>query len=75
MIGSESPHDWTSAAGFFYDVTVTSTSVVTGKNFGNTKSSIIGKIFGFSSRREDRRDLLILVTPNIIKDPGRTQAQ
>ena len=34
---------------------------------------IIGRIFGFSSRNETRRDLLILVTPNIIKDPGRTQ--
>ncbi len=31
---------------------------------------IIGRIFGFSSRREQRRDLLILVTPHIIKNPG-----
>jgi type IV pilus assembly protein PilQ len=29
---------------------------------------IIGKIFGFTSRREQRRDLLILVTPHIIDD-------
>jgi type IV pilus assembly protein PilQ len=31
---------------------------------------IIGRIFGFTSRDERRRDLLILVTPHIIKDPG-----
>ena len=31
---------------------------------------ILGRIFGFSSRIEQRRDLLILVTPHIIKDPG-----
>jgi type IV pilus assembly protein PilQ len=30
---------------------------------------IIGKIFGFTSRNESRRDLLILVTPHIIKNP------
>lgn len=30
---------------------------------------IIGSLFGFTSRRETRRDLLILVTPHII-DPG-----
>ena len=30
---------------------------------------IIGKIFGFSHRNESRRDLLILVTPHIIKNP------
>ncbi len=30
---------------------------------------IIGRIFGFSSRREQRRDLLILVTPNIVYNP------
>ena len=30
---------------------------------------IIGKIFGFSNRDERRRDLLILVTPHIIKNP------
>ena len=29
---------------------------------------IIGRIFGFTSRREQRRDLLILVTPHIIDD-------
>ena len=30
---------------------------------------IVGRIFGFTSRREQRRDLLILVTPNIVYDP------
>ena len=30
---------------------------------------IIGRIFGFTSRREQRRDLLILVTPTIVYDP------
>jgi type IV pilus assembly protein PilQ len=30
---------------------------------------IIGKIFGFTNRNESRRDLLILVTPHIIKNP------
>lgn len=29
---------------------------------------IVGRIFGFTSRREQRRDLLILVTPRIIDD-------
>lgn len=29
---------------------------------------IIGRIFGFTSRREQRRDLLILVTPRILDD-------
>lgn len=29
---------------------------------------IVGKIFGFTTRREQRRDLLILVTPHIIDD-------
>jgi type IV pilus assembly protein PilQ len=29
---------------------------------------IIGRLFGFSNRREQRRDLLILVTPRIIDD-------
>ena len=38
-------YDWTGPAGFFYDVTVTATSTVTGKNFGNTTSSIIGLVF------------------------------
>ena len=38
-------YDWTGPAGFFYDVTVTDTSAVTGKNFGNTTSSIIGKVY------------------------------
>ena len=31
---------------------------------------IIGKLFGFTNRREQRRDLLILVTPRIIDDGG-----
>ena len=31
---------------------------------------LIGRLFGFSTRREERRDLLILVTPHIIDDPG-----
>ncbi len=30
---------------------------------------IVGRIFGFTSRDERRRDLLILVTPHIIKNP------
>lgn len=30
---------------------------------------ILGGIFGFTSRREQRRDLLILVTPTIVYDP------
>src|SRR5207247_11426409 len=29
---------------------------------------IIGKLFGFSEQNENRRDLLILVTPHIIDD-------
>jgi type IV pilus assembly protein PilQ len=29
---------------------------------------ILGRIFGFTSRRETRRDLLILVTPHIVDD-------
>lgn len=29
---------------------------------------IIGKLFGFSSRNENRRDLLILITPHIVDD-------
>ena len=33
---------------------------------------LIGPIFGFSSRREQRRDLLILVTPHII-DPANAR--
>lgn len=35
---------------------------------------LIGRIFGFSSRREQRRDLLILVTPHIIDDATETSA-
>jgi type IV pilus assembly protein PilQ len=31
---------------------------------------IVGRIFGFTSRNESRRDLLILVTPHIIKNAG-----
>lgn len=34
---------------------------------------IIGRIFGFTSRREQRRDLLILVTPTIVYDPFNSQ--
>jgi type IV pilus assembly protein PilQ len=30
---------------------------------------IVGRIFGFTSRNENRRDLLILVTPHIINNP------
>lgn len=30
---------------------------------------ILGRIFGFTTRREERRDLLILVTPHIIERP------
>jgi type IV pilus assembly protein PilQ len=30
---------------------------------------IIGRIFGFTTRREERRDLLILVTPHIVDNP------
>lgn len=30
---------------------------------------IVGRIFGFTSRREQRRDLLILVTPTVVYDP------
>jgi type IV pilus assembly protein PilQ len=33
---------------------------------------IIGRIFGFTSRREQRRDLLILVTPHIVDDLSAT---
>ena len=29
---------------------------------------ILGRIFGFTSRREQRRDLLILVTPHIVDE-------
>ncbi|MEO8090082.1 MAG: AMIN domain-containing protein [Gemmatimonadales bacterium] len=34
---------------------------------------IIGKLFGFSSTKENRRDLIILVTPRIIDDGGSPQ--
>ncbi|MCZ6918884.1 MAG: AMIN domain-containing protein [Gemmatimonadetes bacterium] len=30
---------------------------------------IVGRLFGFTSRREQRRDLLILVTPTVVYDP------
>ncbi len=30
---------------------------------------ILGRIFGFTTRREERRDLLILVTPHIVDNP------
>lgn len=33
---------------------------------------VIGGLFGFSERREVRRDLLILVTPRIIDNPAQT---
>ncbi|HWP37813.1 MAG TPA: AMIN domain-containing protein [Gemmatimonadales bacterium] len=33
---------------------------------------ILGRIFGFTSRREQRRDLLILVTPHIVDDLSAT---
>ena len=29
---------------------------------------ILGKLFGFTSQTENRRDLLILITPHIIDD-------
>jgi type IV pilus assembly protein PilQ len=35
---------------------------------------IVGKLFGFSSQTENRRDLLILVTPHIIDDLGAPAA-
>jgi type IV pilus assembly protein PilQ len=33
---------------------------------------VVGRIFGFTTRREQRRDLLILVTPHIIEDLSGT---
>ncbi len=36
---------------------------------------IIGGLFGFSTRREERRDLLVLVTPHIIDNPVVGSAQ
>jgi type IV pilus assembly protein PilQ len=34
---------------------------------------VLGRLFGFTSRQEERRDLLILVTPHIVNDvPGAT---
>lgn len=35
---------------------------------------LIGRLFGFSSRRETRRDLLILVTPHIVDEPSGSEA-
>ncbi len=35
---------------------------------------IIGNLFGFTTRREQRRDLLILVTPHIIDDASEVSA-
>jgi type IV pilus assembly protein PilQ len=35
---------------------------------------LIGRIFGFTSRRETRRDLLILVTPHIVDQPADSEA-
>ncbi len=32
---------------------------------------LVGRLFGFSTRREERRDLLILVTPTIIDPPNQ----
>jgi type IV pilus assembly protein PilQ len=34
---------------------------------------IIGRLFGFTNRREQRRDLLILVTPRILDDGGLSE--
>ncbi|MGH7754098.1 MAG: type II and III secretion system protein, partial [Gemmatimonadales bacterium] len=31
---------------------------------------IVGRLFGYSSNRENRRDLLILITPHIVDDPS-----
>jgi type II secretory pathway component HofQ len=35
---------------------------------------VVGRLFGFRTSQEERRDLLILVTPHIIDDlsPGAT---
>jgi len=35
---------------------------------------ILGKLFGFTSQQEERRDLLILITPHIIDDLATTSA-
>ncbi|HKV71338.1 MAG TPA: AMIN domain-containing protein [Gemmatimonadales bacterium] len=35
---------------------------------------ILGKLFGFTSQQEERRDLLILITPHIIDDLASTSA-
>jgi type IV pilus assembly protein PilQ len=35
---------------------------------------VLGRIFGFTSRKEQRRDLLILVTPHIVDDVGGTSS-
>lgn len=34
---------------------------------------VLGRMFGFTRREERRRDLLILVTPHIVDDPGAAQ--
>ncbi|MBA3443805.1 MAG: hypothetical protein H0T58_02980, partial [Gemmatimonadales bacterium] len=34
---------------------------------------IVGKLFSFSKTKENRRDLIILVTPRIIDDGGSPQ--
>jgi len=36
---------------------------------------IVGRIFGFTEKREERRDLLILVTPHILKNTGAPSGQ
>ena len=36
---------------------------------------LLGRMFGFTSRREQRRDLLILVTPHIVDDPSGTSGR
>ena len=52
-------------------LTVTQVSVVkTGIPF-LVDLPIIGPLFGFTRRREQRRDLLILVTPHITDNPRR----
>ena len=51
-------------------LTVTSVSVSkTGVPF-LVDLPIVGRIFGFTNRREERKDLLILVTPHIIGEPA-----
>jgi type IV pilus assembly protein PilQ len=35
---------------------------------------ILGRLFGFTQQQEERRDLLILITPHIIDDLATTSA-